>query len=216
MLGKIFKWAFVLLLGLVFFWLFPLKLLSRLASHWGRSAPCPASFSLIVDNPLRRRYMRPVLDRVGVQPGERVLEVGPGPGLFTLDAARRLGEGGRLVAVDIQPAMVAQVQQRVREAGLDNVEAHVASACALPLPDHSVDRAFLVTVLPEIPDQDGALAELHRVLRPGGRLSITEEFLDPDYPFAWETIRRVERAGFALEERFGNAWLYTLNFRKTS
>jgi ubiquinone/menaquinone biosynthesis C-methylase UbiE len=59
-----------------------------------------------------------------------------------------------------------------------------------------VDRALVVTVLPEISDQNRALAELWRVLKPGGLLSITEEFIDPDYPFPFETIRRVEAAGF--------------------
>jgi ubiquinone/menaquinone biosynthesis C-methylase UbiE len=123
-----------------------------------------------------------------------------------------VGPGGQIVAVDIQPEMIAQVEARVQRARLSNVEAHVASAYDLPLDDDSVDRAFLVTVLPEIPDQTRALAELRRVLKPGGVLSITEEFLDPDYPFAFETIRRAETAGFSLEQRFGNWWLYTLNF----
>jgi ubiquinone/menaquinone biosynthesis C-methylase UbiE len=200
--------------GLLFFWLFPLKLISRLAARFGHSAPCPAALACLVDNPIRRRYMRPLLDRVGVQAGERVLELGPGPGAFTVDAARRVGSEGRVIAVDIQPAMIAQVQQRVEEAGLTNVETHVASAYELPLEDESVDRAFLVTVLPEIPDQARALAGLHRVLRPGGVLSITEEFADPDYPFAFETIRRVEAGGFRLDQRFGSFWVYTVNFRK--
>jgi ubiquinone/menaquinone biosynthesis C-methylase UbiE len=200
--------------GLLFFWLFPLKLLSRLAARFGKSAPCPASLSWLVNNPIRRRYMRPVLDRVGIHPGEHVLELGPGPGTFTLDAVQRVGSEGRLIAVDIQPKMIAQVEERVREAGLTNVETHVADACHLPLDDASVDRAFLVTVLPEIPDQARALAELRRVLKPGGVLSITEGFPDPDYPFAFETIRRVEAAGFKLARRFGNFFLYTLNFRK--
>ena len=200
--------------GLIFFWLVPLKLISRLAARFGASAPCPASLSWLVDNPFRRRYMGPILDRVGICPGECVLELGPGPGAFTVDAARRAGSEGRLIAVDIQPEMIAQVEGRVREAGLDNVETHVASAYELPVADESVDRAFLVTVLPEIPDQDRALAELYRVIKPGGRLSVTEEFYDPDYPFAFETIRRVEAAGFELEQRFGNFWVYTVNFRK--
>jgi hypothetical protein len=52
--------------------------------------------------------------------------------------------------------------------------------------------------------------------KPGGLLSITEEFPDPDYPFASETIRRVDAAGFSLERRSGNFWLYTVNFRKSA
>jgi ubiquinone/menaquinone biosynthesis C-methylase UbiE len=159
--------------------------------------------------------MRSVLDRVGICPDERVLELGPGPGAFTVDAARRAGLEGRLVAVDIQPAMIARVEQRVREAGLDNVETRVASAYHLPLEDASVDRAFLITVLPEILDRVRALAELRRVLKPGGVLSITEEFLDPDYLFAFETVRLVEAAGFRLKQRMGNFWLYTLNFERS-
>jgi ubiquinone/menaquinone biosynthesis C-methylase UbiE len=198
--------------GLAFFWLVVLKVLVRL--NQGRGAPCPASLSWLVNNPIRHRYMRPILDHVGIRPGERVLELGPGPGAFTVDAAQRAGPEGWLIAVDIQPQMIAQVEQRVREAGLTNVETHVANAYDLPLEDGSVDRAFLVTVLPEIPDQARALTELRRVLKPCGLLSITEEFFDPDYPFAFETIWRVEAAGFSLERRFGNFWRYTLNFRR--
>jgi len=198
--------------GLLFFWLFPLKLLSRLAASFGHSAPCPASLDWLVDLPVRRRYMRPILDRVGIRTGERILELGPCPGAFTVDAAQRVGPDGRLIAVDIQPKMIAQVEKRIQDAGLTNVETHVADAYHLPLDDASVDRAFLVTVLPEIPDQARALAELRRVIKPDGILSITEEFYDPDYPFAFETIRRVEAAGFRLEQRFGNWWIYTLNF----
>jgi ubiquinone/menaquinone biosynthesis C-methylase UbiE len=200
--------------GVVFFWLFPLKLLSRLATRLGHSAPCPASLDWLVDNPVRRYYMGPVLDRVGIRPGEHVLELGPGPGIFTVEAARRVGPEGRLVAVDIQPEMIAQVEKRVREAGLSNVETQVSDAYHLPLDDESVDRAFLVTVLPEILDRQRALAELRRVLKPDGALSITEEFLDPDYPLAQTTIRWAKEAGFKLAERHGNWWVYTLNFRK--
>jgi SAM-dependent methyltransferase len=200
--------------GLLFFWLFPLKLIARLAHRFGASAPCPVALSWLVYNPLRRRYMRPVLDRVGIQPGERVLELGPGPGAFTVDAARRAGPEGRIIAVDIQPEMIARVEERIQEANLTNVETHVADAYELPLENARIDRAFLVTVLPEVPDQDRALAELWRVIKPGGLLSVTEEFMDPDYPFPFETIRRVEAAGFELVQRSGNLWVYTVNFRR--
>lgn len=200
--------------GLVFFWLFPLKLISRLAARAGHASPCPAALSWLVDNPIRHRYMGPVLNRIDIRPGERVLELGPGPGTFTVDAAQRTGPEGRLIAVDIQPEMIERVEERVRAAGLSNVETHVASAHDLPLADGSVDRAFLITVLPEIPEPRRALAELRRVLRPGGLLSITEEFYDPDYLFLSETVRLVESAGFRLEKRFGNLAVYTANFER--
>jgi SAM-dependent methyltransferase len=202
----------VVLFSLSFFWLVVLKFASRAAARLGYSSPCPVSLSWLVNNPIRRGYMRPVLERVGIRPGERVLELGPGPGAFSLDAARMLGNSGRLVAVDIQPEMIARLERHAREAGLENIEAHAASAYDLPIEDGSIDRAFLVTVLPEIPDRMRALAELRRVLKPGGILSITEEFLDPDYLFASETLRLVESAGFHSTQRYGSLWVYTLNF----
>lgn len=131
-----------------------------------------------------------------------------------LPSPDRAEPDGRLVAVDIQTAMIAAVEQKIRGAGLTNVETSVAKASHLPLNDGSTDRAFLVTVLPEIQDRERALRELHRVLKPGGILSITEEFLDPDYPVARTTIRWAEEAEFELVERYGNWWIYTLNFRK--
>lgn len=196
--------------GLAFFWLVVLRIVAKF--HGGE--PCPFALAWIVDNPLRRRYMGKVLDHIGIQPGERVLELGPGPGTFTMQAARRAEPGGTLVAVDIQPQMIAAAEKKTREAGLTNVETHVASAYDLSLKDGSVDRAFLVTVLPEIPDRHRALLELHRVLKPGGILSITEEFLDPDYPLARTVVRWAREVGFELAERHGNWFVYALNFRK--
>jgi SAM-dependent methyltransferase len=202
----------ILVLGLAFFWVVVLRIPSRLATRWGHASPCPASLGWMVNNPVRRRYMQPTLTRVGIQPGERVLELGPGPGAFSLDAARMLGIKGRLIAADIQPEMISRLERRARDAGVENIEMHVASAYELPLEDGSVDRAFLVTVLPEIPDRVRALSELRRVLKPGGTLSITEEFLDPDHLSAGETIRLVESAGFRLTLRAGSFWIYTVNF----
>jgi len=90
----------------------------------------------------------------------------------------------------------------------------VADAYDLPLNAAEVDRIFLITVLPEIPDKERALRELWRVLRPGGLLSVTEQFLDPDYPLSGTTARWVESTGFETVERHGGWWTYTLNFRK--
>jgi ubiquinone/menaquinone biosynthesis C-methylase UbiE len=203
--------ALVLSAGAIaFLWLVVMRIAAKL--HGG--APCPYALGWLTDNPLRRRYMSRVMDRVGIQPGERVLELGPGPGAFTVQAARRAQPGGSLVVVDIQPQMIAAVERRLRDAGLTDVETHVASAYELPIQDGSIDRAFLVTVLPEVPNRQRALRELWRVLKPGGTLSVTEEFLDPDYPLARTTIRWAQSAGFELAARKGNWFLYTLNFRR--
>jgi len=201
--------------GLLFFWLVPLKLIYRLLARLGKRAPSPSAVSWLVDNPIRRLYIDPVLDRIGIRPGETVLEVGPGPRSFTIEAARRVGPDGKLVVVEVQPRLIALVEQRVQEEGLTNVETHVAGAYHLPMEDDSVDRAFLIAVLPEIPHQYRALDELRRVLKPGGMLSITEEFLDPDYAFPFETVQLVEALGFIRERYYGNFWVYTLNFGKS-
>jgi SAM-dependent methyltransferase len=202
--------AFIGCVGLLFIWFVVVRVISKI----GVRGPCPASFSWIVNNPIRRWYMRPVLDRVGIRPGEKVLELGPGPGAFTIEAARRTEPGGRLIAVDIQSKMIASVERKVSESKLTNVETHVADAFRVPVDTESIDRVFLVTVLPEIPDRKRVLQELRRVLKPDGVLSITEEFLDPDYPLVRTTICWAEEAGFELEERHGTWWIYTLNFRK--
>ena len=202
----------IIILAVMFLWLFGLKLIIKFMKKGGD--PCPSSLSWIVDLPIRRYYMQPVLDRVGMQPGETILELGPGPGAFTVDAAKLLGPDGKLIAVDIQPEMIEQVNRRVAQAGLTNVETRVASAYGLPIEDGSIDRVFMVTVLPEIPDPVRGLQEVRRVLKAGGLFSTTEEYLDPDYPRRVTTIKWAEAAGFELVERFGNMWLYTLNFRK--
>jgi SAM-dependent methyltransferase len=201
--------------GLLPFWLVLLKIIYRLFERFGVKVPGPSRVSWLMDNPIRRRYTHPMLDRVGIRPGETVLELGPGPGPFTVEAAQRVGPTGKLIVVEEDPRMVAEVERRVREAGLHNVEAHVASAYDLPVPDESVDRVFLVAVLPEVPYQYGALDELRRVLRSGGLLSITEEFMDPDYAFPFEVVQLVEAVGFSRERYYGNFWMYTLNFGKS-
>ncbi len=162
----------------------------------------------------RQKHVPVIVERAGVRPGQRVLDLGCGPGVFTTEAARRVGPDGEVIAVDVQPGMLELARRRVHQAGLSNVTFRQADACDLPLPTESVDRALLVTVLPEIPNGRQALAELYRVLTPAGRLSITEEFIDPDYLFPSETIQRVQSAGFRLEQFYGNAWRYTANFVK--
>ena len=208
------KILLIAILVVLFSWLVLFKLVNRLLRRLGHVGPCPSRFNWLLDLRPSRWYRNAVLDWIGLRPGTTVLEIGPGPGTFTIPAAQWIRPGGRLVAIDIQLGMIRKLGRRLQKAHATNVAACVADACDLPLPANSVDHVFLIGALPEIPDRRRALAEIHRVLRPTGVLSVSEDFLDPDYPFQSETIRLVKGAGYTLNQSLGGVWLYTLNFRK--
>ncbi len=202
-----------ILLGAIL-WLLLVQVAVRLVRRY-LHFPVPAFVAARLNNPIRRALQPPeqVVEASGIRPGMTVLELGPGPGTFTLEAARRVGPDGRVIAVDVEARMISILQRAVAAAELSNVEAHVADAYRLPVPDASVDLAFMVTVLAEIPDRQRALAELKRVLKPEGNLSVTEAVFDPDYPRASTVTRWCEEAGFRLVDRTMRGLWYTLQFR---
>jgi SAM-dependent methyltransferase len=113
----------------------------------------------------RRALVRAALD---AQPGDRVLDVGCGPGFYVAELLDALGPGGSVVGVDRSRDMLAVAARRVE--GKANVEFHEGAATALPIADESVDRALSVQVFEYIDDVPAALREIRRALRPGGRL----------------------------------------------
>jgi ubiquinone/menaquinone biosynthesis C-methylase UbiE len=145
-------------------------------------------------------------------PGERILEVGPGTGRYTVPVAARIGPEGRLQVLDVRQSFLDHTIARARRRGYGNVVATRGSGAALPFPDRSFDAAYLVSVLGEIPDPTAALAELRRVLKPGGRLVIGEILLDPDFPrFGW-LVGQARAHGLLLERRTGSALAYFARF----
>lgn len=180
----------------------------------GRGGPIPVSQAQLLLQP-GRRFVQPVrgtLQWFGLRPGGTVLELGPGPGYFTIEAASMVGPRGRVLCVDLQPGMLHLLRGRLESNRITNAHMIVSDATRLPLADHSVDSAYLVTVLGEVPDRPAALAELRRVLKPGGQLSFAESLGDPDYVFVG-TLKDLCRAyGFELREHRRQPLGYLMTF----
>jgi protein-L-isoaspartate O-methyltransferase len=187
------------------------------AALWWRKNPsaCPYGQRFWVEAPhplITRPRLREILDP---QPGERILEVGPGTGYYTLEVAEWVKPDGRVDMLDLQQEMLDHTMREAQERGLDEITPTRGDATAMPYEDGTYDAAFLVTVLGEIPDQEQALRELARVLRPGGRLVVGELFGDPHYVRLAPMRLRASGAGLTYERRVGNAIGYFVRFSKS-
>ena len=177
-----------------------------LAALWWRKHPsaCPYAQRFWIETPhplITRRRLRDVL---APRAGERVLEVGPGTGYYSLDVAEWLSPGGQLDIFDLQQEMLDHTMCRAAERGLANITAAQGDARRLSYATGTFDAAYLIAVLGEIPDQDMALRELARALKPGGRLVVGELFGDPHWVNPKRLRRRAEGAGLSFTRRVGS------------
>lgn len=129
--------------------------------------------ALGVDNPVRY---------VALSRGEVVLDLGCGAGIDTLIAARAVGPAGRVVALDMTPAMLERARRNAALMGLDHVEVREGLMEAIPLPDASVDVVVSNGVLNLSTRKSRVLAEMLRVLRPGGRIALADLVLTEALP----------------------------------
>lgn len=185
-----------------------------LRERFGRGGPIPFSQASVLEHPLRPLIhpRRATLKKFRFKPGDTVLELGPGIGYFTVEASRMVGPEGRVLCLDIQPQMIGALCGRLDELDVVNAHPMVGNALTLPMADDSVDAAYLVAVLGEIPDRPQALAELRRVLKPGSVLSISESLTDPDYQLE-DSVRDLCRAvGFEVLDHGGERLGYTMCF----
>jgi ubiquinone/menaquinone biosynthesis C-methylase UbiE len=185
---------------------------SVLARHHAHVCPWWLAWGLA--SPIRRWFNDPdALVGDFVKAGDRVLELGPGPGFYTAPLARRTGAQGRVFCVDVQQRMLDSLRRRLTRRGLaDRIETHCCAEGNAWLGGRreSMDKAVLIYVLHEVPDLRQTLAEVYAALRPGGALLLVEpkRHCSPDL-FATE-LWAARQVGFAdISEQ---SWPYLKKF----
>ena len=165
--------------------------------------------------PLRRIVLSPgkLVRRLRLTSESRVLEVGPGPGFFSIDVARAVPQG-RLELVDIQLEMLHKARRRLRRAGVQNAGYTRASAVGLPFRSAAFDATFLVAVLGEVPDPKACLASIANVLRPGGLLLVAELPGDPDALTEEQLLTLIHGTGLELVESSRTSRVLLASFRR--
>jgi arsenite methyltransferase len=117
-----------------------------------------------------------------IDPGMAVIDIGSGAGVDTLFAALMVGPGGRVVGIDITPEMVERAKANLNQMKLPNVSFYQASAEQLDFPPEGFDVAISNGVLNLVVNKERALAEIFKVLKPGGRLMLADQVLAGDPP----------------------------------
>lgn len=179
--------------------------------------PCPVwlRWMVEIDNPFTKTCRaQTIIEHLGLEPGMSVLDAGCGPGRLTIPIARRVGNHGCVVAMDIQEGMLSRARQKALAEALSNIEFLQAGLGQGALGTSRFDRALLVTVLGEIPDRAMALTEISGALKPGGILSITETVFDPHFQHRGAVSRLAGQAGLVPTESFGNRMSFTMKFQK--
>lgn len=195
-----------------------ISLVWRLVSN-RRSLPCPSWLGWMVemDNPFTEtNRANVIIDLLGLKPEMKVLDAGCGPGRLAIPAAKAIGPQGELTALDLQAGMLERVREKASIAGLSNIRLLQVELGKDKLESDYYDRAMLVTVLGEIPEQEAAVQEIYHALKPGGVLSVTEVIFDPHFQSRQSVQQAAERAGFHEVGFLGKRLAYTMHFEKNS
>ncbi len=195
-----------------------ISIIWRLASRQN-SLPCPIWLSWLVemDNPFTKaNQAQSLVERLHLELGMKVIDVGCGPGRVTIPTAQKVGPQGIVTAMDIQARMLERVQKKAATAQLHNIQFLQAGIGEKKLEHNYYDRALLVTVLGEIPNQHAAFKEIFNALKPGGLLLVSEVIFDPHFQRMGTVQSLANTIGFEQKETIGNRFAYTMQLKKPS
>jgi arsenite methyltransferase len=168
----------------------------------------PKAYIGALDDPKRDAYQKPheVLTALGLKPGEIVADIGAGSGYFTFRLAHRIGDTGKIYAVDVSPDMILHINRRIRELKVNNVVSILADPDDPLLPDASVNRFFFSNSWHHIDNQTKYLSLMKRMLKPGGEI-VMIDFHKKELPVGPpiqmkidrdDLIKQMESNGFRL------------------
>lgn len=202
----------LVIIGVGIFLIIAWRFLSR-----RRLLPCPSAFIWMLEHRLMENVAgsQALIQRAHIQPGMVVLDAGCGPGRVAIPIAQYVGPDGLVLAVDVQAEMLAKLAERLVDKDVRNLQVKRAALGSGELPLNTFDRALMVTVLGEIPDQESALEEIFKALKPGGILSITEVLPDPHYQSRRQVRKLAKRCGFKVDEAHKGWRSFTFNLLKS-
>jgi len=160
----------------------------------------PSWAGWILRSKMRLLYREPglTLAPLELKAGQKILEIGPGEGIFTSKISSIIESSGKVVSVEIKQYFYEKTLDIIKKEKLGNVDLILGDASNLSQSDNTFDAIILIAVLPMIKKQEEALSEIKRVLKPSGKLLISEDTFEPEYVLAKTTRKICQRAGFSL------------------
>jgi len=175
---------------------------------------CPRKLAFALDNPIRRLIHNPQKILGGyVEAGQTVLDVGCGPGTFSIAMAKMVGECGKVIAVDLQDEMLQLVEEKASHQGLESrIFTHKSGPDRMGISE-KVDFALAFYMVHEVPDEQAFLKEIASVLKPKGKLLIVEPRMHVSAAAFEKTVEAARQAGLnPVSEpkiRFSRSKLFT-------
>ena len=205
----------VIILGLASF--FILAMVVWRFSSCRFSLPCPVWLRWFVEqeNPFAKTNRSAVIiEHLELEPGMKVIDIGCGPGRVTIPVAKKVGQKGVVTALDVQSGMLKCVQVKAEKVGLKNIEYLNSNIEDGKLGKGQYDRALLINVLGEIPNQEVAMKSIFEALKPGGILLVTEVIFDPHFQSQKTVSELAKKSGFILKKKFGNRIAFSMQLKK--